>query len=64
MKVYIVLNSGNHDYGASVAGVFATLEMALDYLDGPDGENCYLDDAGGRVVNVPETELMWGELQR
>ncbi len=49
MKVYVVLEE-DRGCGASVAGVFASLEAAQEYLRGPDGSHCYLDSESGEVV--------------
>jgi hypothetical protein len=49
MKVYVVLEE-DHGYGATVAGVFASLEAAQEYLAGPNGSNCYLDFDEGTEV--------------
>ena len=49
MKVYVVLEE-DHGYGATVAGVFASLAAAEAFLAGPDGSNCYLDTCKGTEV--------------
>ena len=49
MKVYVVLEE-DRGCGASVAGVFASLQAAEAYLAGPEGSNCYLDSELGDDV--------------
>jgi hypothetical protein len=49
MLVYVVLEE-DRGCGASVAGVFASLEAAKEYLAGPEGSNCYLDSNFGEEV--------------
>lgn len=49
MKVYVVLEE-DRGCGPSVAGVFASLEAAQEYLEGPCGSNCYLYSEDGEVV--------------
>lgn len=49
MRVYIVLEE-DRGCGVSVAGVFASLEAAQEYLTGPNGSNCYLASDSGEVV--------------
>jgi hypothetical protein len=49
MKVYVVLVE-DRGFGVSVAGVFASLAAAEEYLAGPDGSNCYLASDSGEEV--------------
>jgi hypothetical protein len=49
MRVYVVL-AEDRGCGASVAGVFSSLEAAQSYLAGPEGSNCYLDSDHGEEV--------------
>ena len=49
MKVYVVLEL-DRGCGASVAGVFLSLESAQEFLEGPDGSNCYLTSTNGEEV--------------
>lgn len=49
MEVFVVLEE-DRGLGVSVAGVFASLELALSFLTGPDGSNCYLDSDLGETV--------------
>lgn len=49
MKVYVVLEE-DRGCGPSVAGVFASLEAAQEYLAGPCGSNCYLYSEYGEEV--------------
>lgn len=41
MKVFVVLEE-DRGCGPSVAGVFASLDAAKAYVDGPNGSNCYV----------------------
>jgi hypothetical protein len=50
MLVFVVLEE-DRGLGASVAGVFASLELAQSFLAGPEGSNCYLDSELGEAVN-------------
>jgi hypothetical protein len=51
MKVFIVLEE-DRGCGVSVAGVFASLELAKAFLNGPEGSNCYLaSEYGDEVVD-------------
>ena len=50
MRVYVVLEE-DRGCGPSVAGVFASLDAAQEYLDGPDGSNCYLYSEEGEEVD-------------
>lgn len=48
--VWVVLEE-DRGCGVSVAGVFHSLQSALDFLNGPNGSNCYLDsDSGSEVL--------------
>ena len=49
MKVYVVLEL-DRGCGASVAGVFLSLKSAQEFLEGPDGSNCYLTSTLGEEV--------------
>ncbi len=49
VQVYIVLEE-DRGCGVSVAGVFASLEAAQEYLTGPNGSNCYLASESGEQV--------------
>lgn len=50
-KVYVVLEE-DRGCGPSVAGVFASLAAAQEYLAGPCGSNCYLDSSEGEEVRA------------
>lgn len=41
MRVYVVLEE-DRGCGPSVAGLFSSLELAQEFLAGPNGSNCYL----------------------
>jgi hypothetical protein len=49
MRVYVVLGE-DRGCGVSVEGVFASLEAAQAYLEGPQGSNCYLYSDEGEEV--------------
>lgn len=49
MRVYVVLEE-DRGCGPSVAGVFASFDAAQEYLDSPDGSNCYLYSEEGEEV--------------
>ncbi len=49
MNVYVVLEE-DRGLGPSVAGVFASLEAAKAYLEGPEGSNCYIASDEGEEV--------------
>lgn len=47
--VYVVLEE-DRGYGPGVAGVFASLEAAQAFLEGPGASNCYLYSEQGEEV--------------
>ena len=51
MKVYVVLEE-DRGCGVYVAGVFASLAAAQEYLARPEGSHCYLASAEGQEVQA------------
>jgi hypothetical protein len=49
MPVFIVLEE-DRGCGPAVAAVFASLEAAQAYVQGPQGSNCYVYSDQGEVV--------------
>lgn len=54
MKLVWVVLEEDRGAGVSVAGVFASLESAEAFLEGPAGSNCYLDSELGEDVQGGE----------
>jgi hypothetical protein len=49
MIVFVVLEDDS-GWRPSVAGVFATLELAQAFVEGPNGSHCYIDSECGEKV--------------
>ena len=50
MKVFVVLEEHRGSRSGLVAGVFLSYVEAMDFINGPEGANCYLSNDKGEVV--------------